>query len=143
MRPFLGVGEWILVFSLFLTSPSFTVCNVGIKPNFTLAVLTVSFHACILVQISLLNSVHMNTLNSLWDVATRLQTWHMWVQLPATLQNWGFLHSFLSGFLFIFQAKRQRIIFYFSFSHILHIHSPRSNKSFVKMNQGSISLLLS
>ena len=35
MRPFLRVGEWILVFSLFLTSPSFTVYNVGVEPNFT------------------------------------------------------------------------------------------------------------
>lgn len=75
VRPFLRVGEWILVFSLFLTSPSFTVYNV--EQNFTLAVLTVLFHASALVQISLLNSVHMNALNSLLDVAAGPQMWHI------------------------------------------------------------------
>lgn len=72
------------------------------------------------------------------------QTWHILNSTashsakldPSSLFPFSFWHSYL------LKRKHQRIIFDSYFSHILHIHSPRSNKPFVKVNFASNPLLL-
>lgn len=139
-RAFLG----IIVLSLFLRSSSVTACNAKVEQNITfsplfLAILTAAPPTSSLVRISVLNFFQINKLNSLWDIATWLQTWHIWSSVashpakvdPSSLLPFNYWHSYL------IKLKHKRIIFDFSLCHVLHIHSPRFNKAFVKMNLAS------